>query len=77
MRNHNSAEHFAFTLSRKRTIEAMCTSYTCCIKDRLENGFKKGIRSGSAQHCPLHVQVLLRLQLGEAVNDETYSGART
>lgn len=77
MRNHNPTERiFALTPSRKRAIKAMCASCMGCTKDHLEEGFKSKIRNCSAQHCPLHVQALSRLKLGEAVNDETYSGAR-
>lgn len=78
MRNHNPAERlFAPTPSRKRAIEAMCALCMGCIKGHLEDGFKSEIRHCSAPHCPLHAQALLRLNFGEAVNDETGSGGRT
>ena len=77
MRNHNPVERvFALPPSRKRAIEAMCASCMGCTNNPLECGFKKGIRNCTAPHSPLHPQPLSCLNLGEAVNDETYSGAR-
>ena len=77
MRMHNLVERF-FSLvpSRKRAIDAKCAECMGCTKDHLEEGFKNEIRFCTAPHCPLHAQALLRLKLGEAVNNETYSGAR-
>jgi len=77
MRNHNPVARF-YTLAptRTRAIEAKCAECMGCTKDHLEEGFKNEIRFCTAPHCPLHAQALLRLKLGEAVNDETYSGAR-
>ena len=77
MRNHNPVARF-YTLApiRSRAIKAKCAECMGCTKNHLEEGFKKGIRNCTAPHCPLHAQALLRLKLGEAVNNETYSGAR-
>ena len=77
MRQHNPVARF-YTLAptRTRAIEAKCAECMGCTKDHLEEGFKNEIRFCTAPHCPLHAQALLRLKLGEAVNNETYSGAR-
>ena len=77
MRNHNPVARF-YTLApiRTRAIKAKCAECMGCTKNHLEEGFEKGIRFCTAPHCPLHAQALLRLKLGEAVNNETYSGAR-
>ena len=77
MRNHNPVKRASTSpVAPKKAIAAMCASCMGCTKDHIEEGFKNEIRFCTAPHCPLHAQALLRLKLGEAVNDETYSGAR-
>ena len=77
MRNHNPVKrYYILPKTPKRAIAAKCAGCMGCTKDYLEEGFKNEIRNCSAQACPLHAQALLRLKLGEAVNNETYSGAR-
>jgi len=77
MRNHNPAERFiALVPSRKGAIEAKCATCMGCTKVHLEEGFKTEVRNCTAPNYPLHSQALPHLNLGEAVNDEVYSGAR-
>lgn len=77
MRSHNPEKRFyALTASRKRAIEANCASFIGCTKRHLVEGFKREVRNCTALHCPLHFQTLSHLNMGEAVNDEAYSGAR-
>ena len=85
MRNHNPEERFyALRPSRKWAIEANCASFIGCTKLHLVEGFKREVVEGfkrevrncTVLHCPIHSQALSHFNMVEAVNDETYSGAR-